>query len=121
MTRTRALFALSVLLVMAACTSSDEDSFPINVTSSEEACEVAPVTAPGGSLAFTVTNDGSQVTEFYLYAEDGTEIISEVEDIGPGLSRTMRLNADPGTYVTACKPGMVGDGIRAPFTVTDPG
>jgi iron uptake system component EfeO len=25
---------------------------------------------------------------------------------------------DGGTYTTACKPGMVGDGIRAPFTVT---
>jgi iron uptake system component EfeO len=82
---------------------------------------VAPVTAPGGTLAFTVTNDGSAETEFYLYGADGTEIISEVEDIGPGLSRTMTLKADPGTYITACKPGMVGDGIRATFTVTDRG
>ena len=29
-----------------------------------------------------------------------------------------RRAAEPGTYETACKPGMVGDGIRAPFTVT---
>ena len=26
--------------------------------------------------------------------------------------------AEPGTSETACKPGMVGDGIRASFTVT---
>jgi iron uptake system component EfeO len=31
------------------------------------------------------------------------------------------LTAPPGTYLTACKPGMVGEGIRAPFTVSDSG
>ena len=31
------------------------------------------------------------------------------------------VQVGPGTYVTACKPGMVGDGIRAAFTVTDSG
>ena len=120
MRRPTHLLALALLLVMAACTSS-EDAFPIDVRSSDDTCEVAPVTAPGGTLAFKVTNDGSAETEFYLYAANGTEIISEVEDIGPGLSRTMTLKADPGSYITACKPGMVGDGIRATFTVTDPG
>lgn len=114
------LLALGLLLVVAAaCTSSTEDSFAISVSSSEQACEVAPLTAPAGDLAFTVTNDGSDVTEFYLYAEDGIEVIAEVEDIGPGLTRTMRLRADEGSYITACKPGMVGDGLRAPFAVTD--
>ena len=31
------------------------------------------------------------------------------------------LVAPAGKYFTACKPGMVGDGIRADFTVTDSG
>ena len=43
--------------------------------------------APSGKLTFDVTNDGSQVTEFYLYADDGKRIVGEVENIGPGPHR----------------------------------
>jgi iron uptake system component EfeO len=31
------------------------------------------------------------------------------------------LRAGPGGYITACKPGMVGEGIRAPFAISDSG
>ena len=44
--------------------------------------------------------------------------MSEVENVGPGISRDLVIQAQPGTYVTACKPGMTGDGIRGQFTVT---
>ena len=65
-----------------------------------------------------MTNAGSKVNEFYIYAE-GDRIVGEVENISPGLTRTFHVDlSDPGTYQTACKPGMVGDGIRADFTVT---
>ncbi|WP_448631531.1 iron uptake system protein EfeO [Cellulomonas soli] len=68
-----------------------------------------------------MANDGTDVTEFYLLAEDGLQVMAEVENIGPGLSRDLVVQLRPGTYWTACKPGMVGDGIRAQFTVTDSG
>ena len=46
-------------------------------------------------------------------------IVAEVENITPGLKRELKVEiTEPGTLTTACKPGMVGDGIRAPFTVT---
>ena len=62
------------------------------------------------------------MTEFYLLGEDGLRIVGEVENIGPGLTRDLvAARAAPGKYFTACKPGMVGDGIRADFTVTDSG
>ena len=65
-----------------------------------------------------MTNAGSKVNEFYVYAE-GDRIIGEVENVSPGLTRTFHVDlSEPGTYQTACKPGMVGDGIRAAFTVT---
>jgi iron uptake system component EfeO len=45
--------------------------------------------------------------------------MGEVENVGPGLTRQLIVEVpDGGTYTTACKPGMVGDGIRTPFTVT---
>ena len=90
----------------------------VTVTSRDDACELSTTEAPAGTLHFEVSNAGSEVTEFYLYKADGTSIVGEKENIGPGLSATLTISAQPGTYTTACKPGMTGDGIRAKFTVT---
>jgi iron uptake system component EfeO len=91
----------------------------LTVQSSDDACTVSSTQAPAGTLTFDVTNTGSKVTEFYLLGEDGLRIVSEIENIGPGLNRKMTVNAPAGSYFTACKPGMKGEGIRAGFTVND--
>ena len=72
-------------------------------------------------MVFKVKNTGNEVTEFYLYGKDGLRIVGEIENVGPGLSRDLVVRAAPGDYVTACKPGMKGQGIRDDFTVTDSG
>jgi iron uptake system component EfeO len=91
---------------------------PITVTATDTECTLSTTTAPAGTLTFAVTNQGSKVNEFYVYA-GGDRILGEVENITPGLRRELKLEVtQPGTLTTACKPGMVGDGIRAPFTVT---
>src|SRR3954451_10098585 len=116
---------MSALLSSCSLTESNKDddkgSGPITVTSSNDACELSADEAGSGTLTFRVKNAGSKVTEFYLYAEDGTRIVGEVENIGPGLTRNLVVTAAPGKYVTACKPGMEGKGIRGDFTVTDSG
>jgi len=127
----RQLVALAVALAAAAgCTDNNADSESsdsanasgqLTVLSTSDECEVSAESAPSGNLVFSIQNDGDQVTEFYLLAEDGERIIGEVENIGPGLSRDLVVRAQPGSYVTACKPGMVGDGIRGEFTVDDSG
>jgi len=91
------------------------------VSSGADACALSATEAPSGNITFSVKNTGTEVTEFYLLGEDQLRIVGEVENIGPGLSRDLVLQATPGSYYTACKPGMVGDGIRAPFTITDSG
>lgn len=93
----------------------------ISVVSSADACDVSTTEVESGNLAFRVTNEGDQVTEFYLYAADGLRIVGEVENVGPGLTRDLVVRAAPGDYLTACKPGMSGQGIRDAFTVTDSG
>ena len=93
----------------------------ITVTSSAKACTLSRTTTGSGTVSFKIQNTGDQVTEFYLYAADGKKIVGEVENIGPGLTRDLVVTAAPGTYVTACKPGMEGDGIRGKLTVTDSG
>jgi iron uptake system component EfeO len=90
----------------------------ITVKASDSACTISRATAASGVVEFTVTNLGSKVTEFYIYG-DGDQILGEVENVTPGLTRQLHVQlAEPGTYQTACKPGMTGAGIRAPFEVT---
>lgn len=89
------------------------------VKSSDNACEVSADSAPGGNLVFDVENTGSKVTEFYLLAADGLRILSEVENIGPGLTRKLVVSANKGEYFVGCKPGMVGDILKTAFAVTE--
>lgn len=114
--------ALSVAaLSVAGCTTNEPAASgdgTISVTSTSDACTLSTATAPGGTVKFEVKNEGNQVTEFYLLAEDGLRIVGEVENIGPGLSRDLVVMAPEGKYITACKPGMVGDGIRADFALS---
>ncbi len=78
----------------------------------DNSCALSATSAPAGTIRFDVTNVGSQVTEFYLYGE-GDRVISEVENIGPGLTRQLVVEVpQSGKYTTACKPGMQGESIR---------
>jgi iron uptake system component EfeO len=111
------------LILAAGCTDNRaaDGSGAIGVVSTDDECRVDAAVAQSGNVIFDVRNDGDQVTEFYLLADDGLRIIGEVENIGPGLTRQLVVTAGPGAYFTACKPGMIGDGIRAAFTVEDSG
>ncbi|USX49375.1 iron uptake system protein EfeO [Lentzea sp. HUAS12] len=117
----KAAVILSSLAVLAACSSNGGTSGAsgdIAVEASDDACKVAKTEANTGNVTFEVTNKGTKVTEFYLYAE-GDRILGEVENIGPGLSRKLIVEVtESGKFQTACKPGMKGDGIRGDFTVT---
>ena len=125
-----AVACLAAAPFLAACTETADgsgsgsdrgDPRSLTVESTDSECKVSADSAPAGTLTFDVTNTGSQVTEFYLLGEDGVRVVAEVENIGPGLDREMTVNARAGSYFTACKPGMSGDGIRAEFTVAESG
>lgn len=120
----------ALLLGLTACGGSDSGegakgsggsagtSGAVVVEATDTECKVSRTTAAAGTVEFQVSNKGEQVNEFYIYAKDG-RVLGEVENITPGLSRTLKVElSQPGTYETACKPGMKGDGIRADFTVT---
>ncbi|GAA3577235.1 peptidase M75 family protein [Amycolatopsis ultiminotia] len=117
-----ALAGSGVLVALAGCDSAGSADGaaggPIKVEASDTSCAVASNTAGAGNLTFEIANKGTKVTEFYLYAE-GDRIMGEVENIAPGLNRRLIVEVpDAGKYQTACKPGMVGNGIRGEFTVT---
>ena len=114
--------AVAALLALAACVpnSATAEATTLAVESTATDCTVSSDTAPSGTVVFTVTNSADQATEFYLLADDGLRIVGEVENVAPGAPRDLTLTLKPGDYFTACKPGMVGDGIgRTAFTVTN--
>ena len=114
---------LVLATALAGCSTDDEGGGSasgddvVDVTASDDGCDLSDTDLQAGVQTFEVTNEGSQVTEFYVYAE-GDRIMQEVENIGPGLSRELRVELPAGDYEGACKPGMVGDGIRTGISVS---
>ncbi|NUP03898.1 MAG: peptidase M75 family protein [Nonomuraea sp.] len=89
----------------------------IAVAASDTECKVGVSEIAAGTSTFTITNGGSKVTEFYVYAA-GDRVMAEVENIVPGLTRELVAELPAGAYETVCKPGMVGKGIRNALKVT---
>jgi iron uptake system component EfeO len=117
-----ALIASVTALALSGCapnTSTGTEADGIQVSATEQACEVSTDTAGSGTTTFTITNDGDRVTEFYLLGEDRLRIVSEQENIAPGASAQLTVSLQPGDYFTACKPGLRGANVgEAAFTVT---
>lgn len=123
-TITRGVSALALLgaagLALTGCVpNAAPDAQSIQVTATDDGCEVSGATATSGTVTFAVNNEGSKVNEFYLLGANKLTIIGEVENIAPGTSRDLTVQVGPGGYFTACKPGMIGAGVgQAAFTVS---
>ncbi|KJK58487.1 iron uptake system protein EfeO [Saccharothrix sp. ST-888] len=119
-----ALLTLAVATaVLTGCTEkkNDADSADaVQVNASDSACELSKTSFPSGHVQLAVHNKGSKSTEVYVYAP-GDRIVTERENIGPGTKVTISAEIKAGSYEVACKPGMVGDGIRQKITVTGDG
>ena len=132
MTRTTSALALlttAAVLATAGCSaksstgasgsggSGSGGSGSVAVKASDKTCEVATTSVAAGRRTFAVTNKGSNITEVYVYAT-GDRVMGEVENIGPSTKRNLTVDLTPGDYQVACKPGMVGTGIRSALKVT---
>jgi len=118
--------ALLTALALASCQAKESEPAgdgkdgpaEITVAASDSTCELSGTEAGTGPSTFVVTNNGTKVTEFYVY-DEGERVMGEVENISPGLQRKLIVNlSEPGTYQTSCRPGMIGDSIRSDFEVT---
>jgi iron uptake system component EfeO len=116
----------SAALVLAACgggsgsgsaSVSGAKASAISVSATDSACEVADLKLESGTHKFMVTNKGSKVTEFEILAA-GDRIVGELENIAPGVARPLQVQLDAGDYQAACRPNMVGAGVRHALTVT---
>jgi iron uptake system component EfeO len=116
--------AVFLAVELSACSSerttasSPTTTNLIAVAADELHCAVTRDTAATGEVTFRVSNSGQVVSEFYVYAA-GDRVLGEVEDIAPGQSRQLIVAmSEPGSYTVSCRPGMTGEGIQHPFTVT---
>ncbi len=121
MTRPARLRAVSLLLIgpalLVACGSSDgsDASGTVEVVSTDSACTPATTTFAPGKVKLSIKNAGSSATELYVY-EDG-KVLAEVENVGPGTSRSLSAELEAGKdYELSCKPG--GTEIKVPISVT---
>ncbi|GAB3239609.1 hypothetical protein GCM10027452_44430 [Micromonospora halotolerans] len=93
--------AAGVLVVagLTGCGGGDDSDAkaggPIAVKATDSACEVDSTEIEAGQVTFKVTNSGSKVNEFYVYAA-GDRVMGEVENIAPGLSRELRVELPAG-------------------------
>ncbi|MFD0278856.1 iron uptake system protein EfeO [Kitasatospora sp. NPDC127111] len=105
---------------LAGCSQKKDDKASadaVKVNATDTACEVSKTSFPAGHVVIDIDNKGSKTTEVYVYGA-GDKIITERENIGPGTNATINAEIKAGSYEIACKPGMVGDGIRQKVTVT---
>lgn len=109
--------ALAVAL-LGACSSNDKADTTIDVAADATTCGLSSTSVAAGTIGLDVTNNDDTVTEVYVYGADGKKVVGELENIGPGLTRSFTVKLKEGTYQVACKPGMKGSGIRTDLTVT---
>jgi iron uptake system component EfeO len=88
---TVALVSLSACVPNASTRATTTAATSIKVTSTASKCEVSSPSAPSGTVNFTITNSADQVTEFYVLAKDGVQIMGEAENIAPGAPRTLTI------------------------------
>jgi high-affinity iron transporter len=101
--------------VVVSGTSAQEEPAAADsssVVSGNSSCDVPRRDYEAGKVAFRVTNTGDDITEVYVYGKKGgtfSQIVNEVENLGPGAVATMTVDLSPGQYQVMCKPGMVDD------------
>ncbi|MGN6333256.1 MAG: iron uptake system protein EfeO [Motilibacteraceae bacterium] len=121
----RHLLALAAGLALTACSSSGaygrgEGAPPLAVQATDSECTLDRTSTSAGTSSLNVTNSGGKVTEVYVLRPDGA-IVAERENIGPGTEAELVVELPAGDYLVRCVPGMAGEGITTPFTVTASG
>jgi iron uptake system component EfeO len=121
-TRTALVGAFAIAaLALSGCVPNAPaaGSVALTVDIRDDSCKVSAATAKAGATTFTITNNGTDVNEFEILADDKLRIVGEKENITPGQTVTYTAQLEPGDYFTGCKFQQVGSPIGlAAFAVT---
>ncbi|HXH36825.1 MAG TPA: iron uptake system protein EfeO [Plantibacter sp.] len=108
-----------IALALTGCVPNNTGAEALTVDVADDSCIVSASTTTAGAVTFSITNNGTDVNEFEILAEDKLRIVGEKENVTPGQTVSYVAQLNPGTYYTACKFQLVGAPIGlAEFTVT---
>lgn len=110
----------ALALVLSGCVpNGTAGAAALTVTITDDTCVVSESTATAGPVTFSITNNGTDVNEFEVLADDKLRIVAEKENVTPGSTVSYVAQLGPGTYYTACRFQQIGapTGV-AEFTVT---
>lgn len=102
--------ALPVLLIAAACsgrpatTTTDHPTSTTKVSVAAGTCGRGWTDLRGGPRSFEFVNDGSVAVQADLVDPRSGAVFAEVEGLGPGTSRIVRLVVGRGRYAFRCIP-----------------
>ncbi len=106
-----------VSLTLTACAPLEADA-TISVTQDANTCELSQTSFAAGVVTFVIENVGDTTAEFYVLKSDGEGIVSEIENIGAGLTRELTLEIAEGEYLYSCEQMDGGKELRGKLTVT---
>ncbi|MFD7919938.1 iron uptake system protein EfeO [Streptomyces sp. NPDC059740] len=123
-TTAAAVAVLAAALTVSGCAAKDDaragGTRSVSVTATDDSCDVSAKVFPAGNVTLKVANKGSRVAEVELLFPDD-RIVTERENLGPGLSASLTAEVKAGDYRIACIPGMKGKGMRHDVKVTGKG
>jgi high-affinity iron transporter len=89
----------------------------ITVEAREYAFTPSALTATAGTVTFSIKNSGNDTHEFEIF--HGDQVVDEVEDIVPGITRDLKVDLAAGDYTFVCKlNGHDALGMKGTLTVT---
>jgi plastocyanin len=126
-TTIRAAAPISIAAILAACaagaspTPAGPGSSPtggaIEIVATEYAFDPSTLTVPAGPITFRIRNAGTLVHEFEVIR--GETVVDEIEDLVPGLDRSITMTLEPGSYIYVCRlAGHEEAGMTGSLTVT---
>jgi iron uptake system component EfeO len=111
-------FATAVLVMgtLTACSPIEAD-VRVSVTQDSTTCELSQTKFTAGVATFVIQNIGETTAEFYILNGEDDGILTEVENIGAGLTRELTVELAEGTYRYSCEQMAGGEAIRGELSV----
>ena len=100
---------MAIVVLVAACGNTPASGGPgasapagsIQVEAKEYAFTPSTVLVTTNSVTFSVKNAGTQEHEFEIFK--GETVVDEIEGLVPGLTKTLTVTLEPGSYTFMCK------------------
>jgi plastocyanin len=98
------LLVLLALLTAVACAKDDSET-TVEVGARDYRFVPKTLDVKSGDVTFSVENTGKKTHEFEIFRGNSTDeddLVDEIEDITPGLTKELNATLEAGTYTFIC-------------------